>query len=149
MSENEKIQKEELEQVPGGFNPDLERNPEVEIVCPKCGCKYTHRNPGLRGSMSATRARCPKCEGGVLGDLVEQLKNNHQMQEIRELDDPENGKVSGGVSDSKLEEYDKLHSSTHTCRYCGKKYKLYDEEIFNDACHECRKIPLKDRVIRF
>lgn len=71
------------------------------------------------------------------------------MSEKEKMSGEELEKVAGGSLPDVLEEYDKLHSSTHTCRYCGKKYKLYDEEIFNDACHECRKIPLKDRVIRF
>ena len=72
------MQKKELEQVSGGFNPDRERNPEIEYVCPKCGCKYTHRNPGRPGLCSATCPRCPQCEGIIKGPVqaLTEITNN-------------------------------------------------------------------------
>lgn len=76
MLENNKLNQMETEKVSGGkgnskelksnsprvVDPgDLDRCPTIEYTCPKCGCKYTHRNPGTPFNCSATAARCPNC----------------------------------------------------------------------------------------
>lgn len=124
MSEKEKMQKEELEQVAGGRRK--EKTVEKKHVCCKCGKKWSTKNPNeYLVYRYRTDVYVPEYCFDCFKTVLSQKSENPYFAKFVKGKQLE--KVSGGVDEGQYDEYIKemeeaLKSQGVLCERCGRLF---------------------------